>query len=154
MSQSLLARHALWVDLPVGQCQMLFTPAGEVLWVDGWQPRYLTPIDGRTQVGMSFLTGDGDDTTVWFMTEFSQHPHRAAYLRVTPASRWAQVTIECVAEHAQRTRVEVSYHLHAITDQAAPHFAAFAPESFARMIGDWEVAISARLDRLKDAVIP
>ena len=44
-------RHRITVDLPVDAAFMLFTPAGEELWVDGWAPRYVHPSDGRTEAG-------------------------------------------------------------------------------------------------------
>ncbi len=43
MKSTITASHAITIDLPIRQCQMLFTPAGEERWVDGWQPRYLHP---------------------------------------------------------------------------------------------------------------
>lgn len=41
----------------------LFTPAGEKLWVDDWDPVYLYPASGETQEGMVFSTGHDDETT-------------------------------------------------------------------------------------------
>lgn len=36
MNRRLQCRHRIVVDFPVDQAFMLFTPAGEELWVDGW----------------------------------------------------------------------------------------------------------------------
>ena len=51
------ASHRIVVDAPVDQAFMFFTPAGEELWAEGWQPSYIHPSDGRTEAGMVFTTG-------------------------------------------------------------------------------------------------
>jgi hypothetical protein len=38
MKRHLQCRHRIVVDLPVDRAFMLFTPAGEERWVDGWAP--------------------------------------------------------------------------------------------------------------------
>ena len=90
-------RHRITVDLPVDAAFMLFTPAGEELWVDGWAPRYVHPSDGRTEAGMVFSTGTGDETTFWLLADFDRERHRSRYVRCTPASRMVVVEVQCRA---------------------------------------------------------
>ncbi len=153
LPRSIVASHAILVDLPVDRCQALFTPAGEELWVDGWRPRYLDPDDGRTTQGMVFLTGDADECTVWTLLAYGQHPHHARYLRVTPASRWGHVDVGCEAVDPHRTRVTVRYALHALNDRGAEALRAFEPPRFTAMIEGWKQAIDSRLDVLRTAVV-
>lgn len=61
MAKRVQVTRRIVVGAPVDQAFMFFTPAGEELWVDGWQPRYVYPGDGRTEAGMVFTTGEGDD---------------------------------------------------------------------------------------------
>ncbi|MGE0312231.1 MAG: SRPBCC family protein [Lautropia sp.] len=148
-----IASHTITIALPVRQCQMLFTPAGETLWVAGWAPRYLHPSDGTTTPGMVFMTGTGEDTTVWTLTHFSASPHHARYARVTPASHWGFVDIACDPVQAKRTRVTVTYAMQATcaSDPTLP--AHYAPDAFAAMIDGWKRRIDERLDALRDARI-
>ncbi len=153
MPTSITASHTITIDLPIDACQRLFTPAGEELWVDGWQPRWLEPADGRTVQGMVFTTGSGDDLTVWTLMTWTQNPHRARYARVTPASRWGFVDVACDAQGASSTNVTVSYTLHALNGAGEQALEAFAPTLFAEMIDGWKADIDGRIDQLRVAVI-
>lgn len=153
MSTAIVASHAIHVELPIRQCQMLFTPAGEELWVDGWKPRYMHPKDGSTAQGMVFTTGSADELTVWVMTEFTREPYRARYARVTPASRWGFVDVECTPQGTEATQVSVTYSMHALNAAGSVVLEDFAPEPFAAMINSWKASIDQRLDALRTASI-
>lgn len=150
MTRRRQCRHLIVVDLPVDRTFMLFTPAGETLWVEGWSPRYIHPADGRTEPGMVFSTGSGDATTHWLLADFDRTGHRSRYLRCTPASRMAVVEVQCRAIDAQRTEVEVGYTLTALNDAAAAAIADFE-RGFAAMIEGWAAGIAARRETLLEA---
>lgn len=145
--------HCFQLAMPVAQCQRLFTPAGEELWVDGWRPSYVHPADGRTQAGMVFCTGEGAEYTLWCLVDYDTVVHRARYTRVTPGSRSAVVEVRCQALSAERTDVQVSYMLTALTPAGAEKVGALHETAFAQMIEGWRAAIEARLPQLLDAVI-
>lgn len=153
MPRHLHASHRIAVEASVDQAFLYFTPAGEELWVDGWQPNYLNPPDGRTQAGMVFTTGQGDDRTIWTMVDFDRLAHHARYVRCTPASRTGTVDVRCTAAGADRTEVQVSYTLTALTDAGERVLEAFEGDRFATMIDGWAREIAARRDVLLKAVI-
>lgn len=147
------ASHRIVVDAPVDQAFMFFTPAGEELWVAGWQPSYIHPVDGRTQAGMVFTTGQGDDRTIWTLVDFDRGSHRSRYLRCTPASRTGIVEVRCAPLDADRTEVWVSYTLTALTAAGEQALADFEGERFAAMIDGWSHEIAARRTALLAATI-
>jgi hypothetical protein len=147
------ATHRIVVDAPVDRCFMFFTPAGEELWVDGWRPTYLHPQGGRTEAGMVFTTGDGDEYTVWTLVDFDRAQHRSRYLRCTPASRSGLVEVACRAVDASRTEVSVSYTLTALNARGREALAAYEGERFATMIEGWSRQIAARRELLLAASI-
>lgn len=153
MPQHVHASHRIVVDAPIDRCFMFFTPAGETLWVEGWQPTYLHPADGRTEAGMVFTTGQGPDHTVWMLADFDRAAHRSRYARVTPGSRTGFVEVHCRALEAGRTEVEVAYTLTALSEAGAQALQAFEGERFAQMIDGWSREIAARLDLLLRAEI-
>ncbi len=153
MNQHTTASHTIHIDAPVGPCQRFFTPAGEELWVDGWQPRYLWPSDGRTEKGMVFTTGEGEDFTIWSLLDFETQPHYARYSRVTPASRSGWVEVHCVAEGPQATAVTVRYTMTALHEAAASTLSAYEGASFVKMIDEWRELIHAKLPLLLAASI-
>lgn len=148
MSHHLHARHDIVVEAPVHQAFRFFTPAGEELWVDGWTPAYVHPADGRTEAGMVFTTGQGDEHTIWTLVDFDPVAHRSRYLRCTPASRTGVVEVRCAALDTGRTRVSVSYTLTALNDAGVQALQAFEGPRFAAMIDGWAEAIARRLPEL------
>lgn len=146
--------HHIRIAAPADQCQRFFTPAGEELWVDGWQPRYLHPVDGRTVAGMVFTTGQGDELTFWSLVDFETAPRRyARYTRVTPASRSGVVEVSCTPVSPDATEVEVRYTLTALTERGESDLAALDAAAFATMIDGWRSAIDPRLPQLLSAPI-
>lgn len=136
--------HHIVVDAPVDQAFHFFTPAGEELWVAGWRPRYLHPADGRTEAGMVFTTGEGDELTIWTLADFDPVRHRSRYLRCTPATRTGMVEVQCAALDAERTGVSVRYTLTALNPAGERELEAFEGQRFAAMIDGWADQIRAR----------
>lgn len=153
MPQRLHATHRIVVEVPVDRAFMFFTPAAEELWVDGWQPTYIHPRDGRTEAGMVFSTGEGAEHTVWILADFDRAAHRSRYLRCTPASRTGIVEVCCSALDGGRTEVSVSYTLTALNAAGERALEAFEGERFAVMIDGWAREIAARRDLLLAASI-
>ncbi|MRS99669.1 SRPBCC family protein [Ralstonia pickettii] len=148
MPHRLHASHRIVVDAPVDQTFMFFTPAGEELWVDGWKPTYVYPSDGRTESGMVFTTGQGDELTIWTLADFDREAHRSRYLRCTPASRTCLVEVRCVTLDKARTEVWVSYTLTALNAAGKQVLEDFEGERFTAMIDDWARKIAGRRELL------
>lgn len=153
MPRHLHASHRIVVDAPVDQAYMYFTPAGEELWVEGWQPTYLHPAHGGTEAGMVFTTGQGEELTIWTLADFDRRAHRSRYLRCTPASRTGIVEVRCTALDAGRTEVWVSYTLTALNAAGERVLEDFEGEHYAAMIDGWARAIDARSEQLLAAQI-
>lgn len=155
LKHHLRAEHSVTIPLPLPQCQMLFTPAGEELWVEGWKPAYHHPADGRTLPGMVFSTGAGEERTFWSLVDFERGPerHRARYARVTPALRSGFVEVECHEAGPGATRVKVSYEMTALNAAGQASLRAYEPEPFAAMIEGWRLSIEAQLPALAQAAI-
>jgi hypothetical protein len=143
-----VAEHTIAVALPLETTFMLFTPAGEELWVEGWRPVYLHPAGGHTEAGMVFSTGEGAEFTVWTLTDFDREAHRSRYVRCTPASRLAVVEVACAAG-VSHTRVHVRYTVTALAAGAA--LEAYEGERFTAMIDGWARAIAERRETLLSA---
>lgn len=153
MPLHLQSSHRIVVDAPVDQAFMFFTPAGEERWVKGWQPTYVHPADGRTEAGMVFTTGQGDDLTIWTLVDFDPVAHQSRYLRCTPALRTGIVTVHCNALDRQRTEVWVAYALTALSAAGAQGLKDYEGAHFMAMIDGWADAIRDRLPELLCAVI-
>src|SRR5215208_1259314 len=77
MTRHIRNEHRIRIAAPADTAFMFFPPAGEELWVPGWQPHYLYPTGGSTQPGLVFTTGEGDDFTIWLVADFDRAARRA-----------------------------------------------------------------------------
>lgn len=137
------------VELPASPDQVfpLFTPAGEKLWVDGWDPEMVYPESGATEEGMVFTTGSPDGgTSVWTMTEYDEQNLRAAYVRVTLDSDVCTVAVRCEPGPKGGTRAHVTYTLTALTRRGIGSLEDdFSEERYRRRMEIWQEAITGHL---------
>lgn len=126
----------LSLPLPISRCFPLFTPIGEMNWVPGWRPRFLWPSDGHTCEGMVFLTGTGEEETLWTMVDYDERNHYARYCRITPGSRSTLVEIRCTEAGPEQTDVEVRYTLTAHNEAGNEAVRGFVA-AFPAMMEDW-----------------
>ena len=153
MMQHTRATHRIRIAAPIAPCHRFFTPAGEELWVDGWQPNYLHPQTGHTTQGMVFTTGTADDYTIWNLVDFDTTRHYSRYTRVTPTLRTGTVEVRCTPVDHTTTEVEVTYTLTALTAKDEDSLKAFEGAAFAAMIDGWKQSIDQRLAELLQAQI-
>lgn len=129
------------LDMPPAEALSLFTPEGERAWAPGWDPRYLSPPDGRTEEGMAFTTGEGAEATLWLMTRHDVAARQVQYARVTPASRMGTVTVTCADAGPARTEVTVRYVLTALNEAGNEFLGDLDEAKYRTFIASWETAI-------------
>ena len=118
----------------------LFTAAGERLWVPGWEPTILGSLPQHP--GMVFLTGEGDDRTIWTVLESDPKNGRVRYSRVTPVSKAGTVAVEVTA-CPDGSKVSVVYDLTAIAPNDPAALNAYTIEGYASMMDQWRTLIEA-----------
>lgn len=134
-------QHTITVARPVGQVFPLFTPKGETLWVQGWNPDFIHPESGETCEGMVFRTGYNEDETLWSCIEWKPADYRVGYARVTPRSRFGFVEVTCKEAALMQTEVSVRYTFTALTEQGRTDLANLTEDAFSQMIETWRVQI-------------
>jgi hypothetical protein len=128
----------------------LFTPTGEKLWVNGWDPEAVYPESGATEKGMVFKTGRPDGAhSVWIMTEHDPENLRVAYVRVTAGSDVCVVAVRCDPGPEGGTRAHVAYTLTALGERGSEYLAEdFSEERYQERMEAWEEAITRYLSRV------
>jgi hypothetical protein len=133
------------LDDPPEKAIYLFTAPGEVVWVPGWEPTILSG-DGFEQ-GTVFLTGHGDESTIWVVVDFDTKAYRARYARITPASRAGTVEVRLHTNDSGGSTVEVSYELTALNESGNQNLAGFDDEAYAEMLIEWKtLVVAAQID--------
>lgn len=136
---------AFVLALPVGRAFELFTPEGERSWSEGWNPEYLHPADGKLAEGMVFRTGSGGEETLWVAARCDRAAAEVEYVRATPGSRVATVTVRCAPLDSARTRVAVRYAFTALSEAGNEWIRAMDEPCYAAFIDSWRAAIEAML---------
>lgn len=115
----------------------LFTPRGEKLWADGWEPLFPAPADDDTEPGTVFETAHGPQRTTWVVC--AREPARSVrYARVVHGQNAGTVTV--TLDDARTATVD--YDLTALSDEAATDLARFAAH-YPQYLQHWEEAIAA-----------
>jgi hypothetical protein len=140
-------RHSIVLSGSIDCVFPLFTPAGEKLWVEGWDPEFLHPTSGETCEGMVFRTRHGGEVTLWACIDWSPSAHRVRYARVTPASRFGFVQVDCREVAPTRTEAVVAYSFTALSPEGRTYLAETTEEAFAAMIEEWRTHIDDWLVR-------
>jgi len=137
--------HEITLDCPPSEAMPLFTPKGEEAWVPDWKPDYITPDTGETCKEMLFITSHGDEATYWTCMDWQPEDGHVRYLRLTPASRIGFVDVLCQADGSDKTRVRVTYQLHALSSSGHTYLTEMTQDVFAKMIDEWEQLITGNV---------
>ncbi|TIN34776.1 MAG: SRPBCC family protein [Mesorhizobium sp.] len=145
MTNHLERSHSIVLSGPIDRVFPLFTPTGETLWVDGWDPEFLHPQDGEMRQGMVFRTAHGDETTLWACTDWDPVAHRIRYVRVTPDTRFGFVEVACRPTADGGTEASIAYTFTALNAAGISYLSELTEEAFAHMIEGWKLRIDAWL---------
>jgi hypothetical protein len=148
-----IAEHIINLPLSADEAFPLFTPEGERLWIEDWNPHYFYPANGETIVDMVFTTSHGDETTYWTLVDFDNLAHQVRYSRVTPGSRTVIVEVKCEATGEHATKVTVRYTLTSLSEAGNAAIAAFVA-GYQAMIEDWRTKILAYIERRNVKILP
>jgi hypothetical protein len=136
------------VSAPPDVAFPLFTPAGEKLWVAGWDPDFHLPAAGEAVAGGAFSTVGADGRTAhWVIVDWRPERHGVRYARITPGLRGGTVEVECRAAGAGGTVARVTYDLVAFSDEGDTDLAGWTEEWFRDYLAGWEREIAAFLLR-------
>jgi hypothetical protein len=136
-------RREVGVALPPEQAFHLFTPVGERLRAEGWEPHF--PAGERADgaaVGTVFTTQAHGSTTLWVVVDHAENLVR--YARIAPDRLAGLVEVTLRPDGAGGTTAAIGYDLTALTPEAE-HELAHLAATYDDFIAGWERAIAAVL---------
>jgi hypothetical protein len=143
MTKTTMHRTAeITVGLPRDQAMALFSPEGERLWAEGWDPRYPEPTR-REGPGTVFTTGHGGHPTAWIVVD--QQPERIRYARVVHGMTAGTVAVEVLDSYQDATHVRVTYDLTALS-AAGERWLETYDAGYQAEIAAWSTEIAASLE--------
>ena len=93
----------------------LLCPVREAEWLDGWDYTLLHSQSGLAEEGCVFLSHqEGENDTIWMITRRDIQNREIEFVRATPESRIARLTISVKAEAANLSTVKITYVITAL----------------------------------------
>lgn len=144
--------HQFTIALPVADAFPLFEPIGEKNWAEGWQPEFASAEGATLSDGTVFTVQRPGEhgapiQTVWLITRYNRANHVIEYRMVAPGERVSRITVQCQPTSAKDTAVTVTYHYTGLSENGDRYIAQMTDDAFRAMIGEWDTAIRAYLQR-------
>lgn len=132
------------LDCSADKAFPMFSPEGERLWVDGWNPKPLFPIGAEIAFATHsvFTLEMGGERSLWQILEVDSDHQRADYLYVVEGSRIVRVQVSVEPLALERCRVRVMYTVTSLTSAGARFLETFTPEAFEEKMKNWRRLVS------------
>ena len=125
----------------------LLCPVREAEWLDGWDYTLLHSQSGLAEEGCVFLSHQkGEKDTIWMITRRDVDNRKIEFIRATPASRIAHLTIGVHPKAANLSTVKITYVITALCEAGNQFLEAFTREKFEDSMKFWEKSLNYYLD--------
>jgi len=131
----------------------LLCPVKEALWLDGWDYTLLYSKSGLAEEGCVFLSRqEGEKDTIWMITKRDVQSREIEFVRATPESRIARLTIAVDEKEAQVSRVQITYVITALCEEGNQFLEAFTEDKFTEAMKFWEKSMNFYLQTGKKLI--
>ena len=100
---------------------------------------------GRRGMRISIPAGRRKDT-IWMITKRDVHSREIEFVRATPESRIARLTIAVDEKEAQVSKVQITYVITALCEEGNQFLEAFTEEKFTEVMKFWEKSMNYYLE--------
>jgi hypothetical protein len=96
----------------------LLCPVKEAEWLDGWDYTLLYSKSGLAEEGCVFISRqEGEKDTIWMITRREVQNREIEFVRATPESRIARLTIAVDEKAENRSTVKIAYFITALCEE-------------------------------------
>ncbi len=125
----------------------LLCPVKEAQWLEGWDYTLLHSESGLAEEGCVFLSRqEGEKDTIWMITKRDVQNRKIEFVRATPESRIARLTIAVDEKAANVSKVKITYVITAICEKGNIFLEAFTEEKFTEVMKFWEKSMNYYLE--------
>jgi hypothetical protein len=121
----------------------LICPVKEAEWLDGWDYRLIFSHSGFAEKGCVFTSKSaGEPDTIWLITRRDDAAYETDFVRVTPDSRVAEVTVRIDAGGEQTCRANITYTITALNEAGNTFIENFTEKNFVKDMKFWEATMN------------
>ena len=125
----------------------LLCPVREAEWLDGWDYTLLHSESGLAEEGCVFLSRqEGEKDTIWMITRRDVLNREIDFVRATPESRIARLTIAVHEKATNVSKVMKTYVITALCEEGNKFLEAFSQENFEAAMKFWEKSMNYYLE--------
>jgi len=125
----------------------LLCPVKEAEWLDGWDYSLLHSESGLAEEGCVFLSRqEGEKDTIWMITRRDVTKREIEFVRATPESRIAQLTITVDEKTTYVSKVRITYTITALCEEGNTFLEAFTQDNFEGAMKFWEASMNYYLE--------
>jgi hypothetical protein len=129
------------------QIFLLICPVREAEWLEDWDYRMIYSKSGLAEEGAVFSTPyEGEEDTIWIITEHDAIKHKVEFVRITPASRASILTVDVREKDERSSYAEITYTYTALTEDGNKFVDNYTEEFFQRNLKDWEESMNYFLE--------
>ena len=125
----------------------LLCPVKEAEWLDGWDYSLLHSESGLAEEGCVFLSRqEGEKDTIWMITRRDVTKREIEFVRATPESRIARLTITVDEKTTNVSKVKIAYVITALCEEGNTFLEAFTQDNFEVAMKFWEASMNYYLE--------
>ena len=120
----------------------LICPVKEAEWLESWDYQLIFSQSGVAELGCVFTSQSSGEETIWLITKRDDARCETEFVRITPASRVAVVTVQIEDGGQQTSRVHISYTITALSAAGNKFIDKFSEENFVKDMQFWEATMN------------
>ena len=120
----------------------LICPVKEAEWLDSWDYQLIFSQSGVAEHGCVFTSQSAGEKTIWLITKRDNDRCETEFVRLTPGSRVAVVTVRIEDGGQQTSRVHISYTITALTAAGNAFIDSFSEKNFVKDMQFWEATMN------------
>lgn len=125
----------------------LICPVKEAEWLDGWDYTLMYSESGVAEEGCVFTSRQqGEKDTIWMITRRDIRNREIDFVRATPESRIALLTIAVKEKAPGVSSVRITYVITALGEEGNRFVEAFTEEKFNQAMQFWEKSMNYYLE--------
>lgn len=125
----------------------LICPVREAEWLDGWDYTLMYSESGVAEEGCVFTSRqEGEKDTIWMITRRDIRNRVIDFVRATPESRIALLTIAVKEKAPNASSVRITYVITALSEDGNRFLEAFTEKKFNEAMQFWEKSMNYYLE--------
>ena len=119
----------------------LLCPVREADWIEGWDPQVVFSQSGIAEPDCIFLTGEGPNKAIWYITRHEPGNGFVEMIKITPNVTACKLTIQL---HAVKggSEATITYAHTSLGPEGDAFVASFTEDHYQQSMRDWEARIN------------